>query len=76
MSDGFVIYLETEDEEAKKTFWSGEREVESLESSHVYLTRSEAKRLSGEIQSRYTQHTVGVTPVTVTIALKPVVTSQ
>lgn len=70
MADGFVVYLVTENEEAKRTFWSGATEVETLESSQVYTSRSEAKRLSGEIQSRYIEHTVGVMPVTVTIAPK------
>lgn len=70
MADGFVVYLVTENEDAKKTFWGGSTEVETLEASQVYTSRSEAKRLSGEIQSRYIEHTVGVMPVTVTIAPK------
>lgn len=68
--DGFVVYLETEDDEAKRTYWNGNLEVESLENSQVYASRSEAKRLSGEIQSRYINHTVGIMPVTVTVAAK------
>lgn len=70
MADGFVVFLETEDEEAKRTFWNGNLGVDDLENSQVYPTRSEAKRLSGEIQSRYIDHSVGVIPVTVTIAPK------
>lgn len=70
MADGFVVYLVTEDEDVKKTFWNGGLEVENLEDSQVYASRSEAKRLSGQIQSRYIDHTVGVMPVTVTIAPK------
>ena len=70
MTDGFVVYLETEDDEGKRTFWNGSLEVESLENSHVYASRAEAKRLSGEVQSRYIDHTVGIVPVTVTITPK------
>lgn len=70
MADGFVVYLVTEDDDARRTFWSGSTEVENLEGSQVYTSRSEAKRLSGEIQSRYIDHSVGVMPVTVTIAPK------
>lgn len=65
--DGFVVTLTTEDEEAKQTFWNGSVESGNLEDSRVYQTRSEAKRISGEIQSRYIEHSVGVMPVKVTI---------
>lgn len=72
MADGFVIRLDTEDDEAKRTFWNGSLEVENLEDSQVYTSRSEAKRLSGEIQSRYIDHAVGIMPVTITIAPKTI----
>lgn len=70
MADGFVVYLVTEDDDAKQTFWDGNTEVENLENSQVYASRPEAKRLSGEIQSRYIDRTVSIMPVTVTIAPK------
>ena len=68
--DGFVVLLETEDDEKKVTYWSGATTVEKLEESQVYNSRAEAKRLSGEIQSRYIDQDVRIMPVTITIAPK------
>lgn len=68
--DGFVVFLETEDDEKKVTYWSGSTVVENLEESQVYNSKTEAKRLSGEIQSKYVDQEVRIMPVTITIAPK------